>query len=80
MEPRCPACGGLGLPIVYGLPGNELAEGVVHQIYSPDAAAGGAYAFNTPEAWNGYDTTTYRATYYARALAAWDMYASARSR
>lgn len=58
--------------------GNELAEGVVHQIYSPTAAAGGAYAFNTPEAWNGYDTTTYRAAYYVRALAAWDTYASAR--
>ena len=58
--------------------GNELAEGVVHQIYSPTAAAGGAFAFNTPEAWNGYDPTTYRAAYYVRALAAWDMYASAR--
>lgn len=58
--------------------GNELAEGLVHQIYSPTAAAGGAYAFNTPEAWNGYDTTTYRAAYYVRALAAWDTYASAR--
>ena len=58
--------------------GNELAEGVVHQIYSPTAAAGGAYAFNTPEAWNGYDTTTYRAAYYVRALAAWDTYAAAR--
>ncbi|MGC5172160.1 GH116 family glycosyl-hydrolase [Microbacterium sp. DT81.1] len=58
--------------------GNELAKGVVHQIYSPEAAAGGAFAFNTPEAWNGYDPTTYRAAYYARALAAWDLYASAR--
>jgi len=58
--------------------GNQLAEGVVHQIYGPTAAAGGAYAFNTPEAWNGHDTTTYRAAYYVRALAAWDMYASAR--
>lgn len=58
--------------------GNELAEGLVHQIYSPSAAAGGAFAFNTPEAWNGYDPTTYRAAYYVRALAAWDTYASAR--
>ena len=53
--------------------GDQLAEGVVHQIYGPTAAAGGAYAFNTPEAWNGRDTTTYRAAYYVRALAAWDM-------
>ena len=44
------------------------------------AAAGGAFAFNTPEAWNGYDTTTYRAAYYVRALAAWDTYTSARRR
>ncbi|WP_163630271.1 GH116 family glycosyl-hydrolase [Microbacterium sp. B35-04] len=58
--------------------GNELAEGVVHQIYSPAAPAGGAFAFNTPEGWNGYDPTTYRAAYYARAIAAWDLYASAR--
>ena len=37
-----------------------------------------AKELNTPEAWNGYDTTTYRAAYYVRALAAWDTYASAR--
>ncbi|PTL71917.1 hypothetical protein C1I63_03060 [Rathayibacter caricis DSM 15933] len=67
----------LGLPDLV-TKGNTLADGVVHQIYSPDAAAEGAFAFNTPEAWNGYDTTTYRAAYYSRALAAWDMYASAR--
>jgi len=53
--------------------GSRLGEDIIYQAWDPTAAAEGSYAFNVPEAWNGYDTTTYRAANYVRVLAAWDL-------
>ncbi|MET7701069.1 GH116 family glycosyl-hydrolase [Streptomyces sp. NPDC005485] len=53
--------------------GRQLGSAVSHQIYDPKSISNGSYAFNTPEAWQGTDPTTYRAANYVRALAAWDL-------
>jgi non-lysosomal glucosylceramidase len=53
--------------------GRKLAEDVIHHAWAGDAPAAGAYAFNTPEAWNAWDTTIYRSPDYVRVLAVWDL-------
>lgn len=53
--------------------GARLGSDIIYQAWDPKAPAKGSYAFNVPEAWNAYDTTTYRAPNYVRVLAAWDL-------
>lgn len=56
--------------------GIALADAIAYQIYDPAAPAGGSFAFNEPDAYSGYDPTTYRGAGMSRNLAAWDMLAA----
>ena len=53
--------------------GTTLAEAIAYQVYDPASPGGGTFSFNEPNAYAGYDPTTYRGAGMSRNLAAWDM-------